>query len=554
MGSKVKNRSVRSLGVGSLSLLSLVGGLVIATPAAIAVPGDTTPVEVINEETPQTSAFTVGDNSEEASDASVFALGSEEQDAEEAAQSDEGDDALEESEGEEPAEEDASIVLAATKAAVASKVVTRCKIPAGKYGGSFSSGQTRLGGSNRYATSVGIAQKVASSPQGSGSAVFVASGASFADGLALGALAAKAGWPLLLVQPDSLGTEVAALVQKQKPTHIYIAGGTGAVSSKVEEELKALGASGVTVERFGGKDRYETSAKIASCFDVGAPAFVTTGVNFADAVVAGAPAAKLGGPVILTPTGAINSAAASALSSVKSSEVYLIGGTWSSAQQSAAKSAAGASSVSVVSGKNRYATSAAVANTFFGTGAKPVVYATGLNFPDALSGISAAKVAGAPIVLTKTSCRPSEIEAITKTATSTIFLGGSSTVADTATTTTCAPPVQVSASSKIVDYAKQHVGKAYVYGASGPNTFDCSGLTSYVYRQAGISIPRTTWGQLEQGTKVASPQPGDIVVLNGGGHVGIYVSKGMMIDAGNPRVGVSLRAIYATPLAYVRFA
>lgn len=437
------NRSQWSVGIASLGLLSLMSSLVLGAPVAIAAPEESASVEVEGEEAPQISPFaTLAEEESSGQESAVEASqsGDTEIPSENNAPEEEG------LEGEDLEEEDTpSVVMGAARNLEITPAVemTRCNIPAGKYGGSFAaSGRIRLGGENRYATSVGIAQKVASSPQGSGSAVFVASGANFADGLSLGALAAKTGWPLLLVKPNSISAGVKSLVQKQKPTHIYIAGGTGAVSSKVEAELKALGAPNVTVVRLGGKDRYETSAKIASCFDQGAPAFVTTGVNFADAVVAGAPAAKLGGAVILTPTGKINGAAKSALASVKSQAVYLIGGTWSSAQQSAAKSAAKASSITVVSGKDRYATSAAVANKFFGTGKKPVVYATGLNFPDALSGISVAKVAGAPIVLTKTSCRPPEIVKVTDSTTAIILLGGASILANTATTTTCQPKPQ----------------------------------------------------------------------------------------------------------------
>lgn len=100
-----------------------------------------------------------------------------------------------------------------------------------------------------------------------------------------------------------------------------------------------------------------------------------------------------------------------------------------------------------------------------------------------------------------------------------------------------------------VEYAKSRVGSAYVYGATGPNAFDCSGLTSWAYRQAGKSIPRTTGGQASGGTYVARGdlQPGDLVFFSQGGgrisHVGMYIGGGMMVHAGTPRTGVCYSSI-----------
>ena len=89
----------------------------------------------------------------------------------------------------------------------------------------------------------------------------------------------------------------------------------------------------------------------------------------------------------------------------------------------------------------------------------------------------------------------------------------------------------------VVNYAKQFLGCKYVYGAAGPNTFDCSGLTSYCYRNAaGIDIGRTTKNQINAGREVSRNelQPGDLVFPHSG-HVGIYVGNGQMIHA--PQTG-----------------
>lgn len=97
--------------------------------------------------------------------------------------------------------------------------------------------------------------------------------------------------------------------------------------------------------------------------------------------------------------------------------------------------------------------------------------------------------------------------------------------------------------SSVVAYATSKVGSPYVYGAAGPNSFDCSGLTSWAYAQIGVSLPRTTYSQIGVGREVgwSELQPGDLVFFSTGGwcsHVGMYVGGGMMVHAGTPSTGV----------------
>lgn len=89
----------------------------------------------------------------------------------------------------------------------------------------------------------------------------------------------------------------------------------------------------------------------------------------------------------------------------------------------------------------------------------------------------------------------------------------------------------------IINEAYSHLGKAYVWGATGPSNFDCSGFTQYVYKKAaGIDITRTTYSQINVGRAVTRDQlqPGDLVFTHAG-HVGIYVGGGSMIHA--PQTG-----------------
>lgn len=112
-----------------------------------------------------------------------------------------------------------------------------------------------------------------------------------------------------------------------------------------------------------------------------------------------------------------------------------------------------------------------------------------------------------------------------------------------------------SAGSSIVALAKQFIGCPYVYGASGPNAFDCSGFTSYVYRQVGISIPHGATSQYRGGTPVSREdvQPGDLVFIADPAycagypisHVGIYIGNGQFIHASSNRgEGVTISNIF----------
>jgi cell wall-associated NlpC family hydrolase len=113
---------------------------------------------------------------------------------------------------------------------------------------------------------------------------------------------------------------------------------------------------------------------------------------------------------------------------------------------------------------------------------------------------------------------------------------------------------KIPSASGIVGIAQSFFGVPYVYGGSSPSGFDCSGLTSYVYRQAGISIPRTASAQQAAATRVSDPQPGDLVFFGSPAyHVGIYVSPGRMIDAQRPGTVIGNHSIWTRPSGYGRF-
>ena len=100
----------------------------------------------------------------------------------------------------------------------------------------------------------------------------------------------------------------------------------------------------------------------------------------------------------------------------------------------------------------------------------------------------------------------------------------------------------------VMHEAAKHAGAPYVYGASGPGAFDCSGFTRFVFAKMGISLAHSSFSQYSEVRHIpqSAALPGDIVFLNGLGHVGIYAGHGRMWDAPSPGGRVSLRSIYSS--------
>ncbi|MFR0357763.1 NlpC/P60 family protein [Streptomyces sediminimaris] len=101
--------------------------------------------------------------------------------------------------------------------------------------------------------------------------------------------------------------------------------------------------------------------------------------------------------------------------------------------------------------------------------------------------------------------------------------------------------------AKALAFARAQIGKPYVWGATGPDSYDCSGLTQAAWKAAGVSLPRTTYDQVDAGTTVslADAQPGDLIFFYDDiSHVGIYIGNGMMIHAPKPGAYVREESIY----------
>ena len=121
-----------------------------------------------------------------------------------------------------------------------------------------------------------------------------------------------------------------------------------------------------------------------------------------------------------------------------------------------------------------------------------------------------------------------------------------------------APKTSSSKGAAVVAEAARHQGKPYVYGAEGPNSFDCSGFVQYVYGRLGISVPRTSSSQAAAARPVSQSdrQLGDLIIIRTGGvvtHVGIYAGSGTMWVARRTGTTITRQEIYTSSYSVGRF-
>ncbi|CAG6391580.1 NlpC/P60 family protein [Streptomyces cocklensis] len=112
-------------------------------------------------------------------------------------------------------------------------------------------------------------------------------------------------------------------------------------------------------------------------------------------------------------------------------------------------------------------------------------------------------------------------------------------------------PANASVADKAIAFARAQIGEPYVWGATGPNSWDCSGLTQAAYRAAGVTLPRTTGEQVVVGSRVSQSdmQPGDLVFFySDHSHVGIYIGGGEMIHAPHTGTVVKVAPITEMPI------
>lgn len=280
--------------------------------------------------------------------------------------------------------------------------------------GAFEVGRVvRYAGANRYDTAATISEGDFTDPAPV-TTVFIATGSNFPDGLAGAAAAAKTGGPLLLVD-SGVPAETAAELIRLAPDEIVILGGTGAVSDPVETTLQGY----APVTRVSGATRYLTAIAISQwAFPVDGTAdvvFVATGVNFPDALAAGAAAGALNGPVLLVPGSEADLPAevGAEILRLDPATIVVVGGAGavSDGIYQDLEELQPSDTVTRISGADRYATAAAISAYAFAADLARFYVATGVNFPDALAGSGAAGWWNGPVLLVPGSSIPAEVVA-----------------------------------------------------------------------------------------------------------------------------------------------
>lgn len=104
--------------------------------------------------------------------------------------------------------------------------------------------------------------------------------------------------------------------------------------------------------------------------------------------------------------------------------------------------------------------------------------------------------------------------------------------------------------SEVAKFALQFQGVPYVWGGTTTAGWDCSGFTSYVFRQFGVNLPHQSEAQRAFGTLVSNPEPGDLMWMSG--HVGIYIGNGMMVHASTPSTGTIISPTNFATFRYYR--
>ncbi|MGX7595123.1 S8 family serine peptidase [Planococcus plakortidis] len=244
----------------------------------------------------------------------------------------------------------------------------------------------RISGTSRYQTAISISQ----SGWDEADTVVLATAGDFPDALAGGPLAYLEDAPILLTRTGELHSGTREEIERLGADKAIILGGSIAISGAVEAELEDMD---LATERIGGKSRYDTAALIAEKLD-SQRAVVASGLNFPDALSVSPYAAKNGIPILLTRSDSLPQETASALERYTSS--YVIGSTGAVSEDVFAQ----LPEPERFGGKSRYDTGSEVA-TQLPLGNSRAFIATGLDFPDALTGSVFAAKNDAPILLVR---------------------------------------------------------------------------------------------------------------------------------------------------------
>lgn len=261
------------------------------------------------------------------------------------------------------------------------------------------------GGSNRYETAVEISKSRFSTAD----TVVLVNGYALVDGLSATPLASYYKGPILLTETNALGSATKAEINRLKAKKVIIVGGAGVVTSKVINELKAMGISSSNITRLGGSTRYDTALEVAKYIDKNlydvSNVVIASGYGEADAMSIAPVSGRDRMPIILVEKDKIPTSVNTWLTSVNLESAYVIGGTGvvsSNVMSQMNKITSKSISSNRLGGSTRYETNAAVIDRFYPEELHTVILAKGVQLVDALTVGPVAALNNYPVVISGT--------------------------------------------------------------------------------------------------------------------------------------------------------
>lgn len=411
----------------------------------------------------------------------------------------------------------------------------------------------RIHGQDRIGTSIGISEY----GWNKSDYAILARSDHPADALASASLVAKDDAPILLTKSGSLDPRIISELHRLNTKTVYLLGGTQAISSNVEQKLKA---EGISVQRISGDTRYETAEAVneTSNYDKKSSALLVSGEVAADALSASGIAAIKERPIYLTRK---NSLSVDLPANIK--HVTIFGGTAAVSASVEQQLHREGRTVERIEGEDRYETSIAAAKSLPATGEHNIyVRGTSVNsqtedYPDAVAAAGLANKLNAPVILSHhSSARTATVNYAQNSSNSNLVLGGTAAISDAvmaayeksnnSDTSTSEPPkeqvggVHTNVIDNVIASGESYIGTPYLFGAASTTTaaFDCSSFTQRVFAENGITLPRTSRQQYLAGTRInrSDLKKGDLVFFDTNkdgsiNHVSIYIDSSTLFHA-----------------------
>ncbi|TWH59712.1 putative cell wall-binding domain [Desulfitobacterium sp. LBE] len=253
-----------------------------------------------------------------------------------------------------------------------------------------STSTSRLAGNDRYQTAIAVSQEGWSSGAG---AVVLTTGENYPDALSAASLAGKYDAPILLASSKGLSNETLAEIKRLNPKRVYIVGGVGVIPGNVGTQLSA---SGISVQRLSGENRYDTALEVAKAVGLSKGIFIVSGESFADALSVAPIAAAEGMAIIPVPSSDLTDSYKKYFARARLNRTIIVGDK----KQIPEKIRSQFPSAEIIEGEDPYSRNISLIEYFeSGLNNDTICITTGQNYPDALAAAAYAKKNKHPLVL-----------------------------------------------------------------------------------------------------------------------------------------------------------